>query len=372
MSKELLQIGINGHVMIEDITPGDELGVILDEHNAIHPMNMSRAIARALANEPNSSVYKLALGNGGTFVDATGDVTFRIPHDGILPDTAQWQSRLYNQTYYEVVDDQSVRIGSGPGASIGNDGAGISGVRSLRLPTGESQVVVTMVINSKEPTSQISSSLTPSTINSDFVFDELGLFTAGLPQLATNGYQDVFVSSKVGTDSTFLPAGTYTFQVTVNNATRNVSIPVPSANPTYSALADILNDLTNPTSLASVGAVARVTTFDFNTYGALRLISMTTGDTSSVRIVVPTGTVPVDWLFTNLLQSAGGATSYTGLDAPVAGDSQGEEDNSLDPTRERERMLTHLIFHPLLKSSDRSWKITYKLTVVVQQSDRLS
>jgi hypothetical protein len=73
MPKELSSIAVKGHIHIED-----DLGnVLLDKNNAIHPQNMSRVIARALANENNFYIHRIAFGNGGTLTDAAYTITYR-------------------------------------------------------------------------------------------------------------------------------------------------------------------------------------------------------------------------------------------------------------------------------------------------------
>ena len=372
MSKDFLRVGVTTNVNITD-----DLGtVLLDKSNAIHPQNMSRIIARALANEPNSTIYKLALGRGGTYIDATGAVSFRRPNDGVSPDLAGWQSRLYEETYNEIVDEGSPLLGTGMGTFPGGDGSGIDGVRSIKLPTGESQIIVTCVINSQEPNAQQTNSLV-STTNGVYTFDELGLFTAGLPPTATQGYQDVVLTGgKIYTDLTYLDPNTpYYFEVTVDNSQTPTRVVLPALGVgsglngvfTYSDLKRVIDGL-------NLGFVVQVTQPGGNTLGNLRLRSITSGAGSAILINnqstgvgVPTGS---KWLFDNLMQSAATNASgaYVGLGGSVLGQPQGEEDNPSYPLNERERMLTHLIFSPLQKDASRSWKITYKLTVVVQQS----
>jgi len=109
-----LPVNIDGHCKITD-----DLGnVLLDKMNAVHPQNMARVIARALSNESNFIIHRIAFGNGGTTVDAAFTVTYNSPNDGLAPDTAQWRSRLYNETYSEIIDDSNLaEIGTDPGSS---------------------------------------------------------------------------------------------------------------------------------------------------------------------------------------------------------------------------------------------------------------
>lgn len=359
MSTEFLRCGVTTNVNITD----DTGAVLLDKSNSIHPQNMSRIIARALSSEPNSSFYKLALGRGGTFVDATGDVSYRRPNDGISPDTAGWQSRLYDETYSELVNSPTNTQNS---------------VASHVLPTGESQIIVTCVLASNEPASQLANSLYAGSINGTFVFDELGLFTSGMPQTATQGYHDALLGTvgKISTDITYLnPVTTYNFTLIVDGVPKSIVFTTPLVGTglagafTYSDLIGMLNAefarVDAGTGKTATGAVAQVTQPGVNTFGALRFVSLTTGSASSVAVVSPSTGYPTNWLFTSLLQSLGGPSVWTGFGTPYMGHIQGEEDNNASPDRERERLLTHLIFSPLQKDASRSWKITYKLTVVV-------
>jgi hypothetical protein len=380
MSNELFNIGVRGDVTIED-----DLGqVILSKQNSVHPQNLSRIIARALAGELNSTIFKLALGNGGTYIDATGTTSFRRPNDGVSPDLAGWQSRLYNETYNEVVDEGSSQLGQGAGAFPGGDGLGIAGVRSVKLPTGESQVIVTCVINSQEPTAQLANSLIGSTVelssvinstNGVYTFDELGLFTAGLPPTATQGYQDVaLVAGKTYLDNTYLTSGaSYRFDLTIDGIFKSVVV-TPIGTGTGGAVT--YTDLKQAIDGLQLGVVAQVSQPGVNTLGNLRLRSITAGPDSSVVIrdmSTGAGLNPGQlWLFNQLgLTStvSTGSTAYLGLGTTSTGQLQGEEDNPSYPQNERERMLTHLVFSPLQKDASRSWKITYKITVIVQQSN---
>ena len=106
---------VKGHCTIED-----DLGnVLLDKDNAVHPQNMARVISRALANEDNYIIHRIAFGNGGTDIDAAYTVTFKPPNDGQPPDTQTWGSRLYNETYSEIIDESNTAnlLGTDPGSA---------------------------------------------------------------------------------------------------------------------------------------------------------------------------------------------------------------------------------------------------------------
>ena len=90
---DTLPVKMIGHVKIVD-----DLGnVLLDKENAVHPQNMARVITRALSNESNYFIKRIAFGNGGTTVDAALNVTFNPANDGQAPDTRTYDSQLYNE-----------------------------------------------------------------------------------------------------------------------------------------------------------------------------------------------------------------------------------------------------------------------------------
>lgn len=158
--KESLKTVVSGHVKITDTATGE---VLADTYNAIHPKNMATAIARGLSNAPNFQIYKLKLGNQGTYIDGTQQIIFRPPIT--TGDTAD----LYNPTYAEVVDDASVSVGVGNSVTFTNIPASTN-----------TRVIITAVISSNEAINNPTDggdgdpSLDPE---GTFFFDELGLFT---------------------------------------------------------------------------------------------------------------------------------------------------------------------------------------------------
>lgn len=172
---ETLKTIVAGHVKITDTATGE---VLVDKHNAIHPKNMATAIARGLANSPNYQIYKLKLGNQGTYVDGTLQIIFRPPVT--TGDTAN----LYNPTYVEIVDDANVGVGVGNSVTMTNVPASTN-----------TRVIITAVISSNEainnPTDQSGPSLNP---DGSFFFDELGLFTQETSGALLNGTGELMLS----------------------------------------------------------------------------------------------------------------------------------------------------------------------------------
>jgi hypothetical protein len=152
-------LGMDGHVLIRDIDTGE---VLLNKHNAINFYNMSIALASLLAKQDDGelgvfSIATLALGNGGTVIDGSGNVFYKAPNVGTISST------LYAETYAKDVQP------------------GVPDVQnSVDIVTHAGQVysdtVVTATLLYAEPADQ-------NTIDNDngagsYVFDEMSLKTA--------------------------------------------------------------------------------------------------------------------------------------------------------------------------------------------------
>lgn len=149
-------IYVRGHIKIHDPESGE---VFIDKPNAIHYENFSRALASSVANKGQNFIYEMVLGNGGTSVDSTGIITY-------LPtNTIGQESNLYNPTFSKIVDNTAV--------------ANLDPVNNkmtvAHIPgTIYTDILVTCLLDYGEPAGQ---SLFDNTqnINSEYVFDELGL-----------------------------------------------------------------------------------------------------------------------------------------------------------------------------------------------------
>jgi hypothetical protein len=162
MIQEALKIHVDGHVLISDRATDE---VLIDKQNAIHPKNMATAIARGLSNAANFQVFKMKVGNRGTYIDGTQQIVFNPPIT--TGDTAD----LYNPTYVEIVDDADVAVGVGNSVTFTNIPASTN-----------TRVIVTCVISANEAFDNASDSNNSGQIEggpgvSPFFFDELGLFT---------------------------------------------------------------------------------------------------------------------------------------------------------------------------------------------------
>lgn len=398
---EKLPLSVKGHVRIQD-----DLGnVLLDKDNAVHPQNLARVIARALSNESNFHIHRIAFGNGGTQTDAAFSITYRTPNDGQPPDTRTWDSRLYSETYSEIIDDSitpSNLLGTDPGSAGPNvgtrpggganpsgDPASIPhvsgpGVRSNELGL-TSEVVITAVLNPGEPLGQFATDLQAPVENTEtsFTFDEIGLYTPGAPAIDSNGSFDVDVGNRTSEDDTGLLANTqYSFFISVDGGTAQLitfTTPVaggsgPGNEILYGDLCEAINTVDVAWSVSAPlpgGATMAITdnTLSFpsitgaQTYGLLRTTSGSTGATSAV--VLTAGTTGLD-LWASLNPPTGGTLLNPGVGNP--GEDAGVQNDPVNPLTERERLLTHIIFSPVLKSANRTLTVTYTLTVSVART----
>lgn len=177
--QEMLKTIVAGHVLVKD-----DIGkVLVDKHNAIHPKNMATAIARGLSNTVNHQIFKIKLGNQGTYIDNSQQIVFKPPS------TTGDNADLYNPTYVEITDDQDTSVGSGNSVTFTN----IPGTTNTR-------VIITAVVSANEAVNRATDEADSATPTPDpatdasldpdgqFFFDELGLFTK---QTSGNTYQDL-------------------------------------------------------------------------------------------------------------------------------------------------------------------------------------
>lgn len=384
-----LNISMSGHVKITDADDGT---VLLDKFNAIHPQNMSRIIARALAGEENGYIYRIAFGNGGTVTDPTGQIIFNPPNDG---KNGGWESRLYNETYSEVVDERSSDFGSDPGsAEPGNirigggsapeDDPEGGGVISQEVGT-KSNVIISVFLNKNEPSGQIASindfGVGISDRERTFVFDEIGLYSPGKPAAATSGYSSVNVGNKISTDITPLsPNADYTMSYAIDGLSRVTNIRTPAGGSgtggalTYGDLCEGLNSgswivsgdnfsdyalmyITDRTGGLNYPSIA-----DKESYGYLTVQSLSTGLTSSVTLGCNVSSATD--LFRNITASVCSNVNVNN----VVGTDAGVINDAIDSSNERERLLTHLVFPPITKAADKALNIVYTLTVSVSRT----
>jgi hypothetical protein len=165
-------IHIQGHIKIFDPETKE---VFVDKRNAIHYENMSQALALSVANKGYGFITEMHFGNGGTTVDPTGVITY-------LPTNTNVQNAdLYSPQYYKIVDD----------TNAANTDPTRNKITVTHTPgLIYSDIVVSCLLDYGEPSGQAVFDNSQD-LNSDFVFDELGLkgYTAdgeGLGKLLTH------------------------------------------------------------------------------------------------------------------------------------------------------------------------------------------
>lgn len=149
---------VTGHLMIRDKDSGE---VLLNKRNAIHYENFSVAMGRALANRPDGNIHEMHFGNGGSTVNGTGAITYFPPN--VIGSSAN----LYNKTHHKVVNDLSP-LNLDPSKNFIE-------VNHLNN-TNYTDIVITCTLDYSEPPGQ-SAFDDDTDLDSDFVFDEIGLKT---------------------------------------------------------------------------------------------------------------------------------------------------------------------------------------------------
>jgi len=149
---------VQGHIKIYDPITGE---VFKDKPNAIHYENMSEALAQSLGNKGTGYITSMAFGNGATAVDSTGVITY------LPPNTFGQNAALYNQTYSKIVDNTSA-LNIDPSRNY----------IEIRHTPGliYTDIFVSCLLDYAEPSGQQAFD-NSSTMQGEFVFDELGLIS---------------------------------------------------------------------------------------------------------------------------------------------------------------------------------------------------
>jgi hypothetical protein len=165
-----IALDITGWVNIKDAHTGEQL---VDKKNAIHYENFSEALAKSISSGPlnaNDSesasgfIKEMAFGNGGTDVSPTGVITYKTPnYTGV-------NAILYNQTYSKVVNQQF---------SLNTDPVNNKMTVSHLVGKAYTDILVSCLLQYNEPTSGQAVFDNTTDFNDTYVFDELGLKSAG-------------------------------------------------------------------------------------------------------------------------------------------------------------------------------------------------
>ena len=156
MSVITLSYKVEGFLKIYDPNNGE---IFVDKKNAINYENMSEAIADSLSSRGYGQIYEMAFGNGAASIDETGVITY------LPPNTTGQNAALYNQTYEKIVDDTSV-------FNLDPTRNKMTVLHSAGLLYTD--ILVQCLLDYGQPAGQAAFDNSTS-INSDYVFDELGL-----------------------------------------------------------------------------------------------------------------------------------------------------------------------------------------------------
>lgn len=387
--QDTLELQAMGILKISD---ADTKEIIVHKKNAIHPQNFARIIARGLAREPNSYIRRMAFGNGGTYVASDLSTIFNSANDGTV---GGWEARLYNETYSEIIDEDDVLFGvdigsaeignirPGGGSSPDNDPTG-GGVSSQEVGL-KSNIIIRMFLNKDEPTGQIDTQNTVGpTVESDekcFLFDEIGLYSPGKPAADSNGYTRIDVGNLTSDSElpNILSSVSYYLNITVDGIERSCTITTPATGSgslgelTFGDLCEGINTGSWITSGDDLSDYLYFYITDYSSgnyptitakqsFGFLNIQSLTTGTSSSVIVNCDDDNASE---FFNVLTGSQCASCNIN---PITGDTAGVQNDSANPGNERERLLTHVIFDPIMKTADRALEIEYTITVSLLKS----
>lgn len=161
IEQELINQKIIGHVIIRDKMTQE---VIVDAYNQVHLENMNLSLAESIARTNVLGTYvgpieNMVFGNGGTSVNGVGVITY------LARNVVGQNASLYNQTYSKIVDQNNPQ-----NVNTAENYLTVSHVSGNLF----SDIIVTCTLDSGEPNGQQVFDST-TTLNDNFVFDELGL-----------------------------------------------------------------------------------------------------------------------------------------------------------------------------------------------------
>jgi hypothetical protein len=243
-----------------------------------------------------------------------------------------------------------------------------------------------MYINNNEPDGQIGTQaeLGPTLEENErcFSFDELGFYSPGKPATATNGYSSADCGGALSTTelpATISPNTVYNLPIEIDGVSYTTVITTPASGSgslgalTYGDLCEGINTGSWITGGDDISDLIYVyitdrssgvypTILNKQSYGFIIFQSLTTGSTSSVELICEALATNLFYQLSEEVCGNVNVNQYVGEDAGVANDA-------LNPENERERLLTHLTFTPIVKTSDRVLIIDYTLTVSVSRTN---
>lgn len=161
---ETLRFKPHGHLRIWEKETGN---ILLEQHNDIHPENMSYAIASSLTGLLDESencyghIRKMVFGNGGARVTSSNKYIYSVPQ------TVGRAATLYNQIYEkDVVENKDENNYMNVTHATGNDYSDII----IRCTIDKDEKVTDRMVATDDEN---------NTIINDVTFNEIGLVTTG-------------------------------------------------------------------------------------------------------------------------------------------------------------------------------------------------
>lgn len=158
MLSDIVNYKVTGHLRIWEKDSGK---VLLDHHNAIHPENMSIALAESLAHG-KGFIREMVFGNGGVRVNASNEFLYSAPQ------TIGRMASLYNQTYSKIVDQND-----SANDDIDNNYMEVSHINGNVY----SDILIHCTLNKNEPSSQNVLNNDNEIATQEYQFSEVGLKT---------------------------------------------------------------------------------------------------------------------------------------------------------------------------------------------------
>lgn len=159
---------IQGHIKIFDPKSNE---IFVNKRNAIHYENFSIGLAQAMSNQGQGFIAEMCFGNGGTRIDPTGIITY------LTPNSVGLNATLYNQTYIKNIDSN--------GSSNLDPSRNYMEIRHI-TGTAYTDILVSCLLDFGEPNGQQAFD-TSTDLNSEYIFDELGLRAYSPDGIAGNG-----------------------------------------------------------------------------------------------------------------------------------------------------------------------------------------
>ncbi len=166
-----LPVSIETFIVIKDLDTGD---ILREGSNAIHQENMSTALAQSLARGTGFFISEMHFGSGASITGIDGTITYKKPNvAGISAD-------LHKPTYFRVVDEEDLNNPNSADNKVTmahtNGTTYADTVITATLDYGDPEVndSVFNIVNGTQQSLDATTS-----VNGEFIFDEIGLKTRG-------------------------------------------------------------------------------------------------------------------------------------------------------------------------------------------------